>query len=66
MFKVIIGLLTLIHVIQCSISADLILMQYEPLVFKLNFSQPVSTPAFQLMLNNINEMEYYFLNSNIT
>lgn len=49
-----------------TISAQLVSVQYEPLIFKLSFSQAVQRPRFQIMLNNVNEVSYQFISPNVT
>ena len=38
-------------------------MEYDPLTFSLVFSSPVSTPNFQLLYNNLDNIPYIFLNN---
>lgn len=49
-----------------SITASLMLVQYEPFVFKLNFSEALPQPAFQLLLNNLYPLDYTFLTTDQT
>ncbi len=60
-------LLFLLHFVtilaQQPITADLKLVQYDPHVFQLTFSEEVTQPAFQLLLNSLYELNYTFLNS---
>ena len=48
-----------------AVTADLTLVQYDPLVFQLNFSEPVQNTSFQLLFNNIYNIPYVF-ESNIS
>lgn len=43
------------------ITASLTLIQYEPFVFQLSFSEPVSKPDFQLLLDNLYQLNYTFI-----
>lgn len=45
---------------QQPITASLRLVQYDPFVFKLSFSEEVSQPAFQLLLNSLYQLNYTF------
>lgn len=43
------------------ITASLTLVQYEPFVFQLTFSESVSKPDFQLLLDNLYQLNYTFI-----
>ena len=44
-----------------SLKAQLFVKQYDPLLFKLQFSQPVEQPNFQLLYNNIHSIPHLIL-----
>jgi hypothetical protein len=43
-----------------AITADLMLVEYEPLVFELRFSENVSKASFQLLYNNLHNITYAY------
>jgi len=43
-----------------AINADLILVEYEPLIFELRFSENVSRTNFQLLYNNLHNITYVY------
>ena len=47
-------------VITCLISADLTLVEYDPLIFELQFSEKVPKTSFQLLYNNIYNITYTY------
>lgn len=44
-----------------SLTAQLNLQDYDPLIFELSFSSPIEKPTFQLLYNNIYDIPYVFL-----
>ena len=63
MIKTLLFLFLLPLMLSGSISASLKIMQYEPLQFSLIFSENVSLPSFQLILNNVQVLNYTILSS---
>ena len=46
-----------------SITANLTVVEQNPLLFKLQFSSPVQRPPFQLLFNNIYDFPYTFMDN---
>lgn len=44
-----------------TVTAKLELVQYDPRVFRLTFSESVDQPEFQLLLNNIYDIPHRFI-----
>jgi hypothetical protein len=40
------------------LTANLYMLQYDPLVLLLAFSEPTALPSFQLLYNNIDNLPY--------
>ena len=45
-----------------SVSASFKLVEYDPLVFQLQFSEAVLRPNFQVLFNNMYNIPYTFTN----
>ncbi len=60
MFIKTVGFLLSSLALVCSITADLTLMEYEPLIFELNFSESVPKTSFQLLYNNLHNITYTY------
>lgn len=60
-------LLIVIGTVQSQpITAILTVVQYDPFVFQLKFSEAVTQPAFQLLLNNLYPLNYTFITTDTT
>jgi hypothetical protein len=57
----ILSLLLLLNTLPAQpVSADLQVIQFDPLIFLLTFSEPVDLPPFQLLLNGFNILNITF------
>jgi hypothetical protein len=61
MRKTLLLCLVIFQISSSSISASLNIVQYEPVVFQLTFSESLSFPSFQLILNNAYLLSYTLL-----
>lgn len=67
MKQLLLFLLIAIGTVHCQqITATLTVVQYNPFVFRLHFSEAVTQPAFQLLLNNLYPLNYTFLTTDNT
>lgn len=53
-------LLLLLLVPGCPLTAQLQLLEYDPLLFQLTFSAPVNPPPFQILYNNVYEIPFTY------